>query len=144
MHRGLSTYEHCIVPPGSTNTERHYRSSVGAGEGASPAGMGMLRSTQSLEAEVDELRVVLLAGGGGGGAARQATRMPNALLEATPEGPWRAPCMSLAASPSSGSPSSTASSSMGTPSTSRWRRKVPAVPSVLPHTNLPDYFSRSL
>jgi hypothetical protein len=56
MHRGLSTYEHCIVPPGSTNTERHYRSSVGAGEGASPAGMGMLRSTQSLEAEVDELR----------------------------------------------------------------------------------------
>jgi hypothetical protein len=43
----------------STNTERHYRSSAGAG----PAGMGVLRSTQSLEAEVDELRAALLAGG---------------------------------------------------------------------------------
>jgi hypothetical protein len=49
------------VPPGSTNTERHYRSSVGAGERASPAGMGVLRSTQSLEAEVDKLHAALLA-----------------------------------------------------------------------------------
>jgi hypothetical protein len=141
MHQGLSTDEHCIVPPGSTNTERHYRSSAGADEGASPAGMGVLRSTQSLEAEVDELRAALLAGGWHRSAGHaDAKRAPQGDARGAAA---RAVCVTRGIS------------FVGFAVVDRLLRhgytvrlaletQGTNVPSVLPHTNLPGYFSRSL
>lgn len=98
--------------------------------------MGVLRSTQSMQAEVEEMRAALLHGHGAGGrpvapSAGDADVKRAAGGDGARRG--RAPSASRAASPSSGSPSSTACSGTATPCASPSRPKVSSKSSSPPH-----------